>query len=433
MRCALPIALLLLGGAGCRVVTLIEVETRVEVDGSGTRTIRATSRWQDDRPEPATLPADFLPAAEAYAVSAQAPDRFEASAAFARLDQAPAPFTFAAGARRTGFPAEFRAVDWGFFTLVHYAESVVDAVDAEALRAALEETVTVAAEVAEAACSDFFGAEFDATLLRDRLRGDLRQTAREIAFALWQELYAGTPDVDSLLTRLLPRLRALGLILEPEWFEDWATGEARVRTAVAAWVESQLRPRRAGERTPLPIGLESTLFDGPFAEAFRRAFVARFGSAAAADAWWERTESQLKGSFGSGRDDVSFRLKVRMPGTLLRTDGWIEADGATFLEFPAREAFPRGRGIRCASVVWRNEALAALPVALAPDNSTAISFARVIGDGPDGEPDPALLELLRACVKARGLGPLRDAASDPQQAEAAGAARVLAWLEGARE
>jgi hypothetical protein len=183
---------------------------------------------------------------------------------------------------------------------------------------------------------------------------------------------------------------------------------------------------------PLPIGLESTLFDGAFAGAFRRALEERFGGAAGVDAWQERITATLKGSFGSGRDDVTFRLRLRMPGTLLRTDGWIEADGSTFLEFPAREAFPRGRGMRCASVVWRTEALVALPAAVPQDNSAAISFPRVMGRGPDDAPDPELLELLRACVAARGFGPLREACEDPAQDGAAEAARLLAWLEGAR-
>lgn len=433
MRCALPLALLLLGGSACRVVTLVEVETRVEADGSGTRTLRATARWQDGRDEPAALPSDFVPELAAHVVGVRAPDRFEASASFVRLDQAPAPFVFGPAGRSTRFPAEFRAVDWGLFTLVHYAESVVDAVDADALRGALDEAVQVLSEVTESACAEFFGADFDATVLRERLRGDLRLAAREMSFALWQEMYASGADLDRLLARVLPRLRALGLTLEPEWFADWEQGEPRLRAAVASWVEQQLRPRRAGERTPLPVGLESTLFDGPFAAVFRRALEAHFGSAEAANAWWQRVESTLKGSFGAGRDDVTFRLKVRMPGVLLRTDGWLESDGATFLEFPAREAFPRGRGIRCASVVWRHEILAAVPVNVPADNTTAISFTRAIGAGPEGEPAPAMLALLRACAAARSLGPLRAVAEDPSHADAEGAARLLAWLEGARE
>ncbi len=429
MRPLLPVAAVLLASA-CRVITSVEVETRVEADGSGVRTLLAVSRWEDGRPDPSQLPQDFLPPAAAYAVQAQEAGRIEASAAFASLEHAPAPFAFGYGAHRTAFDADFRAVDWGLFTLVHYAEFVVDAADPETLRTALDEVVAVALDAGDAACAEIFGADFDATRLHERLRGDLRAACRDIALIVWQEVYAQNAGVEALLQRALPRLKRLGLELDPRWFVEWEEGYPRIRAAVAGWVERQLLAKREGARIVQPVGLESTLFDGPFAAAFQRALAARFGSPEAAREWWKNAEQRLKGSFGGGRDDVTFRLRVRMPGTLLRTDGWIEADGATFLEFPGSEAFPRGRGIRCASVVWRGETLSALAGAPYPDNSTAIGWTRLLGSGPEGEPNADLLALVKECIAARGRGPLEEAAEDPEHPRAADAARVLAWLRG---
>ena len=437
MRAVPPLLLLLAAlASGCRVETAIEVETRVEADGSGTRTLSVQSRWQDGRAEPAPLPADFLPPGADYALREQGVERVVATAAFARLDGAAAPFAFGAGASRTAFPTRFRAVDWVLFTIVHYEESVVDAADPDALRAALEECATVALETADAACARVFGDDFDATVLRERLRGDLREVARDLAFTIWQEFYAGSAELDALLARALPRLAPAGLELRAEWFgkAEREFGFPRARAAAAAWVEAQLRPRRAGVRTPQPIGLESVLFDGAFAAAWLLALDQRFGGAEGREAWWEGMQPRLKGAFGAGRDDVRFTLRVRMPGTLLRSDGWLEPDGSSFVEFDAHEAFPRGRGIRCASVAWHGAALAALPAAgLAPDNAAALAWTRTLGDGPEGAPHPQLAELLRECVAARSLDPLETVAEDPEHELATAAARVLAWLDGARE
>lgn len=436
MRAATSLAAFLALSGACRVVTSIEVETRVAADGSGSRSLSVRSRWEDGRAEEAALPADFALPGEAYSLSERGSGRAVATGFFARLDGAEAPFSFGSGAARTAFATKFRAVDWVLFDLIHYEEAVLDATDPDALRAALEECVDVALEVAEASCLRVFGATFDDTILRARLRGDLREVARDLVFTVWQEFYAGRGELDALLARALPRLKPAGLDLRKEWFgeEQASSGFPELRAALALWTEAQLRPRREGDRVAQPIGLESTLFDGAFAAEVMRALDQRFGGAAGRQAWWDGMESRLRGSFGAGRDDVRFTLRVRMPGTLLRSDGWLEPEGSSFVEFPAHEAFPRGRGIHCASVVWNGAAQSALPaLGLLPDNAAALSWTRALGDGPDSVPNAQLAELVRACVAARGLAALEAVADDPEHELAADAARVLAWLEGERE
>ena len=435
MRVATPLAALLALVGACRVVTAVTVETRVEADGSGARTLSVECRWEDERSDPALLPKDFLPPGAGYALQESSPERLSAAASFAQLDGAAEPFAFGGGAARTRFITKFRAVDWVLFRLIHYEESVVDGADPDALRAALEECVGVALDVAEAACARVFGESFDDTLLRERLRGDLRAVARDLVFTLWQEFYAGKGDLDALIARALPRLKPAGLELRKEWFdaEEQEYGYPRVRAAIASWVEAQLQPRQVGARTTLPVGLENTLFDGAFAAEVLRALDQRFGGSAGRLAWWQNMEPRLRGSFGAGRDDVHFTLRVRMPGTLLRSDGWLEPNGSSFVEFPAHEAFPKGRGIRCASVVWNSSALAALPqVGLRLDNAEALAWTRLLGEGPDSLPQAALVELLRKCVEARSLTALSELAEDAEQEHAPTAALLLAWLEGRR-
>ncbi|MDA1260492.1 MAG: hypothetical protein O3A20_07690 [Planctomycetota bacterium] len=435
MRAATQFATLLALAASCRVVTAVEVETRVEADGSGSRSLTVQSRWEDGRDEEATLPKDFLPPGAGYALLESGKERVVASASFARLADAAQPFTFGSGAARTAFITRFRAVDWVLFTIIHYEEAVVDATDPDDLRAALEECAVVALEVGEAACLRVFGEEFDDTLLRDRMRGDLREVARDLAFTIWQEFYAGSADLDALLARALPRLKPAGLDLPAKWLndEEAAFGFPKARAAIALWVEAQLLPRREGARVSQPIGLESTLFEGAFAAEVMRALDLRFGGAEGRKAWWEAMEPRLKGSFGAGRDDVRFLLRVRMPGTLMRSDGWLEPGESSFVEFAGHEAFPKGRGIRCASVVWSGAAQSALPSAgLLPDNAAALSWTRLLGGGPDSAPQPELAALVRACVEARSLGPLEELADNPQHELAPAAARALSWLEGER-
>lgn len=428
--------------AGCPE-TRVELTTEVLPDGAVQRTVVVRTT---DHGEPAELPDDLVEPASGYVLLRRGRGLLEASGRFPL--GAPLPPAFGFRDPRLPGPAGSRAAvhmeDWVLLTRYRFTERVRDAVDPDGIRDALEETGDVLVRLLRLAFQDLLGEDFDQTVLRARLDGDLRRLLREAAFLVWQETALPGRDEDlkeALPRRFQPLLRRYGLDLEREDLADVledpdSEGGRRVRRAVADWLQAGLVPRREGARVPVVPDLEPLLFGGAFQEAFSKAVVRHFGSEDAAATWQEGMETRIFGLFGRRNRELRFGLRVHMPGSLLRSTGWLEEGGWTFLSFDSREAYPNGAGLECESLAWRGDALAALPgLSLVTDNTTALSWMRVLGDGPGSRPDPRLVSLLQRCVQARGFGPLEDALEEASsdQGQAGWQARlqaIQAWLRG---
>ncbi len=438
-RIALASTVLLL--AACPE-TRVEVTTEVQSAGTVLRTVRIRTT-DDDRPAP--LPEDLRDPAPGYVVLRRGEGVLEATGSFPAAEVPPA-FAFVAEgmARQAGSSTTYRAEDWVLYTRHRFQETVRDVVDPDDIRDALDEGAGVLVDLLRRSFQELLGEDFDATVLRARLDGDLRRLLREVVFLSWQILGTSRePFLEVLPDRLAPLLRRHGLDLTAadlattlEGDED-APETRRVRQAVAAWLQAGLVPRKGGERVPVVPDLEPLLFDGPFGASFQVAVRQHFGSEAAFRDWWKQLELRIFGIFGQGRE-LRFHLRVHMPGELLRSSGWLDNAGWSFLEFPARDAYPSGAGITCESVEWNGTALAALPgLSLVTDNATALAWTWVLGEGPEGGPEPARADLLRRCVAARSLAPLEEAIAELAEQGREGEVRrrlegLLAWLQGRR-
>jgi len=422
--------------AGCRE-TQVDVVTEVGLSGGGIRTVTVTST---DEGAPADHPDDFRARMPGYTLLDDEPGLTILQASFPRLDGAPLGFGFSApGSERTSGGAVRLAIqDWVLFKLYRYQESVSDAVDPDEVQNAIQELADTLVASADAAAEDLFGEDFDASRLHKGLQGNLRRFFRSAAFLIWRELQSGGEfDEAGILGRLLALARKEKLPAKREWIGLIRNSEdprllADVRREISLWVEENLQPVREGDRTPVLPNLEGLLFGGPFEQSFLKVLDRRFGGAEETSAWLDDIWKRVFGAFGPARKDLTFRMRVKMPGSLLRSNGFLGRQGSTFLEFPAGEAYPNGRGIACESVVWDYGALGVLRPDLAADNESALTWTGVVAEGPDSAPSSALVEVLRACVRANSLEPLREAADGGGHgAESARKTRaVLDWLEG---
>ena len=408
--------------------THVEVFTEVGPYGGGTRTV--TVRSFDDG-----VPADFpdnlrLPRGP-FSTLEDGPGLWRAIASFASPEQAAAPFEFTApGVERTAHSTTgFAATDWVLFQHYAYQETVRDVIDPQDVQAALDETGDTLAQLADATLRSLIGDGYDETLLHARFREELRRMARELSFVAWRELQqlGRRSDAQAGLSRALQQvcalLRRYQLELRPEWFERWLTGEAssgppaELQDALVDWIAAGLRPAAPqGGRALAPPNLHYLLFEGPFEREFQSRLEARFGGGAGVAAWRDRTLVRIFGMFGQmsifSRDQLDFTLRVKMPGTLLRSNGYLGV-ASSFVEFPAEAIYPDGAGLACESLIWDFGALGALRARIAADNEAAVAWMNLAGrgEGPERTPHGRLAQLLRTCVQEQSLDALDEAAA----------------------
>lgn len=432
---ALPLA-----AAGC-LRTRVTVETEVFPDGSLQRRVLLAS---EDDGRPAEHPPLLLPPGEGYQVLAAGQGRFEGVGLVAAGAPIPSAFGLRSDALDRSAPAAsaLAVEDWGLFHRFRFHERVSDVVRPEEIHAAVEETALQLLDDADAALASLLGADYAATELHRDLRGSFRPLARELGLVLWRGLALEDLPEEALVRQACVVLRRSGAPLDPDSLlalagEDEAAAGAAflaVRAAIGGWAQQRLalvEEPAAGARRPHWPDLAGLLFDGPFERAFAQRLEERCGGPAGVERWWEAAQTRIFGLFGAGAD-LDFHLAVRMPGSLLRSSGYLGESGATFVEFPAKEVYPAGTGLECESVQWDATVIGALPgFARLPDNEAALRWMRVSAGGPAARPDAELIEIVRACALRRSWQPLAERAGSGDDAERAAAA--LAWLRGEQD
>ncbi|KAA3612822.1 MAG: hypothetical protein DWQ01_03730 [Planctomycetota bacterium] len=421
--------------------TRVEVSTEIGLQGEGRRTVLVET--QDEGKETAH-PEIFRIARQGYGIVEEREGVTRSQGFFQNLAKAPPAFHFQdeALSRQSAHQAQFARQDWVLFTRCLYQERIQDVVDMDDIKAALDEFSQTALELASATFANLLGPGFEDTQLQSRMRGDLKDMLRELSFSLWRSLQdpalSDKPEV--IVARALRIAGNAGFRYRTEWFVDLlengleSQGLVEVRRETARWLTGALQPKKKeGRRLVLP-DLEVLMFEGAFQAAYQEQMVKRFGSAEGAEQWWQRTQARIFGLFGNNPDDITFVFRVKMPGQLLRSTGYLGRDGWTFLEFPAADVYPNGKGIHCESVIWSSSAYSALLEGRKPmDNETALDWTLMLGEGPDSKPHAGLVKVLQQCVQAYSLSPLQDAAeekdgegnSTPQASKAQG---ILDWL-----
>jgi|GEM_PF-1018204 hypothetical protein len=419
--CALLFLLLSLGS--CRE-TLIAVETIVAQGGSATRTMTVTSHDLSESDQPLTShPEDLRLPVAGWSLEKQEVGEFRASSYIADLNQSGSPLSFQSRGQSTRWNTTYKEQDWVLFRRILYQESVRDVIDPTTVKGAIDEASQVAAEVMSDVFHNLIGAGFEDSVLFTRLKKDLPAFFRDAGFIVWQEMsrtaHQSRKDEQKRLERRILLLAIdYGLPLSPKWVTSLKTNpgddtDHKIEQSILLWVEELLQPTEIQEgRQAIYPDLKAMLFDGPFEQAVSDAAKDKFGGEEGLDDWVKDIESRLFGAFGPSRDDVRFRLTVKLPGTLLRSNGWLQEDGRTFHEFLAGEVFPDGSGLEAESIVWDFNALSALGAgSLIPNNQTALAWMTLLGDKESplstrlrGRLD----EVLKVCIQDRSLDELEE-------------------------
>lgn len=438
---AIPAGLLALAAASC-LSTGVLVESEVRPDGSLLRRVVVTS---EDDGEPAAPPAFLRPPAGGYLLLEDRPGRLAWSGSFAPGQPVPAPLDLHSDSLHRSAPVAVAVTtaDWGLFRILGFRERFADVVGPDDIRTAIEEAADEFRLAADAALTRLLGPRYPETRLHAELVGRLRGLGRELGLQLWRSLVLEKVETDLLVARLVGVGRRFGLPVaadqvlaaleqgqgSPPWLElrrrlgDWA-GER------LAFVDPETEG--AGRRPAWP-DMAALLFDGAFLLALEQELQARHGGEEGLEQWLKETGDRIFGLFGGGAGDLEFTLRVRMPGDLLRSNGFLAEDGVTFVRFPADRIYPYGAGLECLSVVWDPLVLGALPgCRILPGNEAALRWTWLLGDGPESDPDPETVALLKECARARSWGPLeRRLEAEPGLAERW--RPIRAWLAGEKE
>lgn len=426
---------------GCRQ-TRIEISTQVDSSGSSHREITVISKDGEELVEH----PDFLQWDQpGYSLVQNRTGITRSQGFFSSSTKVPPAFSMQVeglDGHKGGNFVHFEQRDWVLFTQYIYSEQIRDVIDFDDIKAALDDAAEVLSQLTRQTLDDLFGEGFDDTKLHFKLRNELQPLLREAAFMLWQASQDKdvSEKIDSYVKRFVNLANRFGFSLQSSWVSDWmdhgeeSEGYREIRRSIAQWVEAGLAPRKEGERTVLVPNLEVLLFDGLFVQKFEQLAWKRFGSKTLWEEWGSRTWARIFGAFGH-EDSVTFVLKVRMPGELWRTNGYLAENSLTMLEMKATEAYPHGAGIHCESLIWNAESTAVLlRNGKYPQSSTALEWANLLGDGPTQDPPGKYVDLLKECVEFQSLKPLEDAADGlKEEFDSNGdakAERLLNWLRG---
>jgi len=384
--------------------------------GSATRSVSVETKEMSGQTTPEEHPEDLVLADSSWGVEKQDKGDYRAVTQIADINQAGPPIGFRSGKRSTLWKTRYREEEWVLFRRHVYREVVRDPIDATGVKEAIDEVAQVSAEVLSVAFRELIGAGFEESDLFVRLEKDLPKLFRDAGFIVWQELSQKEEDglhpLDRMARRILSLSIKYGLPLDSKWAmrlnENSEEAEEKIENAIVLWVEEMLQPKQVevGRQAIYPE-LKPLLFGGPLEQAIEIAAAKKFGGEEAVDEWMEDINSRVFGAFGPNRDDVRFRVSVKLPGALLKTNGWIHEDGRTFHDFLAGEAFPDGAGLQAESIVWNYEALSALGLgSLIPNNEAALDWISLAGG--TGSPlvdkmPPALKDALFLCIESRSL------------------------------
>lgn len=455
----LPILALLV--ASC-LHTKIDVEVVVHPDGSGVRRLHVVSYddgHETERPENIALGADGL-----FSVLQDDDEAWSGEASLADLDGSSSGFTVSReGLAQAGSGScRLQSEDWFFFDRILFEEVVQDAVKRDAVLVALREAADLVVEIADATAEALFAEVYADSKLERSIRIEARAALREAAVLLWEGMLSGDQG-EAVVKKLLATVRGLGVEIswdqvrlllernqEPQGAdavarsEDFARILARreIEMALARWVEERLVPIDPDASPAAFYNVRDLCFEGDGEDiqfaGFLEERVEEIVDAMLEDEEFEARVTSLParifGVFGGESDPTSdfeatvqFHLRVKMPGSLLRSTGYLEGRdlGWSFVRFNGDAAYPDGAGIECESVVWRADRYGAVRgIAIEENNETAIRLMEMLGDGPYGTPGGGLTHIMSMCGEIGHLGPLDAYIREKEESNSSSAAEA---------
>lgn len=370
-RTALSLLVLLLP-SGCLPIISLESRTRILPDGTTIRETTYTKIRRDPNNDQERLwnsrsiSEDLgKRLGEGFASIQREDDRIVLNGVFTRPDQVPADFLRDVGLVGS---ASRNRIEWKteeilFGTRFLYRERFVDAIEPGDQKESRKKLVAFVVKTFRSAVRYEFGESWDLSELNRWSEEELAPLVDQLIGLYWQERKSlgkvdpltGKNGFDRALRRAFKILARSGLRLDLEAEDD--DNFARFQRWLQELLARHLKSKRDGQRAPTADDFRY-LFpqEKPWTGvklALERVAEREHGSVEKGEEAFQRVLLGVTGTYGSPPAEAEFRFDctVEMPGILLRTNGFLESDQASFWLFEGEQIFPDGYQMEAESVV----------------------------------------------------------------------------------
>lgn len=424
---------------GCSPGVFCTVETEISPDYLCTRVTRMEAVPNPDNPGRRPRLSDYFqfPPAENYDTYAVQQDKVLFAGMFESFDQIPADVVrITPGTnRRAGNVFSFRVMDMVLFVLADFDETITDIVASQADgEAALTELIRLTVPEVMSVLNAKYGQRYDLSRLDSWLNNDLPQKLRRVYAGAWAIHSMKRSGVTSpgeefeIYMMLKAEAKREGLELADPGTADMQQENMRRLREYGIRLAQQLCPPRGG-------GAAGGMLDGlevnDLLASLQQAISARHGSI---NNFVAKIAALVPRSFGAYLTssampiymlpDVTYRYRLKIPGSVIQTNGVREFDGSLVWNFTDRDMAFTGQSMWARSIFVREAAMFSLGLRGFPANLTDVDKVFSLCLNEQGAPREALLKALGDSVMSRGLGPL-EALSREQGAGDAMAARAM--------
>ncbi|MDR1745493.1 MAG: hypothetical protein LBS30_07055, partial [Planctomycetota bacterium] len=419
------------------------IETRIFPDYTCTRVTRMEAYPHPDYPAQRPRLGEFFhfPQAELYDTYAVQQDRVLFAGAFPSFENIPADLVrITPGAQaRPGNVMSFRVMDMVLFVLADFDETITDIIASqEDGEFALTELLRLLVPEAMAVLNAKYGQRYDLSRLESWLNTDLPQKLRRIYAAAWAIHSAKRSGVTSpgedfeFYMFLRAEAKREGLELVDPGHPDMQRENVRRLKEYGLRLAQRLCPPRqqGGPGVSGDMFAEGTLDE--LAASLQQAITARHGSI---NNFVGKIAALLPRAFGAYlissfmpvymMPDVTYQYRLKVPGTVIQTNGVREFGGDLVWNFTDRDLAFTGQSLWARSIFVRDPAVLALGLRGFPSSLGDVDKVFGLCLTPQGAPREALLKALRDSVNARTLAPLEAIAGNAQSADSPAAKGML--------
>ncbi len=436
--------------AGCAPIVLCTVETEIFPDYSCGRVVRMDARPNPGYPHQRPRLADYfqLPPAELYETYAVQPDKALLAGTFTSYDGIPSDLVRVTPGTNalSGNVFSFRVMDMVLFVLADFDETLTDIVQSqEDGEAALTELLRLVVPELMAVLKAKYGQRYDMSRLEAWLHNDLPAKLRRMYAGAWAIHSAKRSGVTSpgedyeIYMFLKAEARRDGLELADPGTPDLERENVRRLKEWGTRLAQQLCPPRPGTPGVSADMLAGTAMDELLA-SLQQAITARHGSINAFIAKMASLVPRAFGTYLTGTampfymlPDTAYRYRLRVPGTVIQTNGVRELNGDIVWNFIDRDLAFTGQSMWARTIFVREPAVFGLGLRGFPANLGDVDQVFGICLSPQGTPREALLEALRESVTIRNTAPLERLAGDTTAADSQAAQAMLRLFDNHRQ
>lgn len=431
---------------GCAPMVVCTVETVVTPDYTCTRVLRLDASPDPNYPNQRPRLGEYFlfPPAELYETYMAQPEKALFAGAFDNFSVIPPDLARVTPgtdkvARNT---FSFWGVDLGLVVMANFDETLSDIiVSREDGLAAIGEFMRLVVPEIMAVLNARYGSKYDLSRLDQWLTNDLVAKLQRIYSGAWNIRSAKRSGVTSpgeaveMYVFLMREAQREGLELAPVGTPNLEQENIRRLKEYGAQKARELCPPRQAGGAPLSPDMLSGSVGEELLGALQKAVTARHGSINEFIRKVGAIIPRALGAYLTGEamplymlPEVSYTYRLRVPGTILQTNGLRDVSGDIIWSFDDTDLALTGQSMWARTLYVREPVVHALGLRNFPSSLTDVDQLYGLAVNSQGQIRDALFDTLEQCVLARSLAPmeaLANTASSPDSGAARGVLELL--------